>query len=211
MGVIGGSRSVTACLVAGALLAASCGGPSRQYVSNTGEQTYFAIPNDFDLADTTAEENQPDGLTPSWRVLFGEQGYDPAAVGAPTALTGEATVLRLSEQGRDTLSVSSVRSVLFFGVDPVIPSDGLGRLVRLRSNEPVEMDGLSASRVVADLLLKPAEDGASDEWTTVDVTSALDPVNGRLIYLRIICSVDCYDANEAVADDIANSWKVTTP
>jgi hypothetical protein len=187
-------------------------------VSNRTEGNYFRVPAEWTYASLTDKDKsgRPDGTTggvvSTWHVAFNNApGGTPAvdSQGVPQHLEGEAQIFRLSNYYREQRSLSSLRSEMFFGVDPVYPPDQLSARVELVSYVPLKSDGgLTGARVVANVNIK---DSGEPEWVTVDNSMLFDNTQGRVFSLTMRCQSECYVRDRGAADAIASSWKVKKP
>jgi hypothetical protein len=189
------------------VLVVACGGPSREYVSNGAQNTYFALPNDWQQADVTEESALSSGrLSVAWHHTFGDPDATADEFERSTALTGDAYVLTYEAEVREVVSISSIRALFMpGGVDPVT-SDETGT-AELLAYTPLAMGGGSGSRVVVNV--RVSEDPV--KWVTIDQSVIIDATTGRSLVMQLQCSSECYEEHQDVANDIATSWEVTEP
>jgi hypothetical protein len=202
-------------LTIGAGVLGACGGNEYRWVTNGSEGAYFKVPTSWDYDVVTTDDSQgraesmPGSITPVWHVAFNSADGSAPQLDAgdlPADLMGNAQIFSLSNYYRENYSISEVRKQLYHGVDPVYPPDDLTGRVELVSYRPIEEgDGLTGSRVVANINL--AEEG-EPRWLTVDGSVLFDDRTGRIFALTMECTSPCYLENRSMADQIAASWKV---
>jgi hypothetical protein len=197
-----------ASLAVAALVLAACGGASREYVSNGAQNTYFALPNDWQQSDVTEEATLASGrLNVEWHNTFGDPSAESDEFERDTALTGDAYALTYEADVRELVSISSIRALFMpGGVDPVTSEDGAGT-AELLAYTPLEMSGGSGTRVVVNI--RVSDDPV--KWITIDQSVIIDAVTGRSLVMQMQCSSECYEQHQDVANEIATSWEVTAP
>ncbi|MGE0731079.1 MAG: hypothetical protein AB7O92_33020 [Acidimicrobiia bacterium] len=195
---------------------AACGESSQRFVSNRSLGTFFRLPDGWpteDLTEASKEgrvEELPSGIQTLWHQAFGSG--DPASIdaaGLPDEVVGQARVYAVSDYYRETFSLSSLRSSIFLlNVDPVYPPESIdSQQNRLVDYRPLEMgEGLTGSRVVANLDTDPADEG--EAWVTQDVTILFDDAVGRVYVLSLYCSGPCYERNRSDIDRVVGSFMV---
>jgi hypothetical protein len=212
-------RPVTAAVLAVALavLGSACGDPAYQFVSNRDQGNFFKVPSSWDLQNITHTQNEgrpeaePGGILPLWHMVFAADvagdGLDTDPEGNPTELQGSAEIYVIADYYRENFSLSSIRSQLFRGVDPLYPPDELqAKVERVGYEQLTGGEGLTGSRVVANIDL--AADGEDPNWVTMDVSMLFDNRLGRIYVLSMRCTATCYLANRAAIDEVAASWTV---
>jgi len=144
-------------ILALAILAASCSGPSHEYVRNTSLRTAFRVPSDWTLFDKETLLGIPPGPPASTpdpiRWLVGIDGDPIPAVSHifnPTALDtdypqGIALVQEYSFDDRDLSSFRSLRDY-FFPVTNLIQDPNNAQIVSY--DDTIDRDGVRGVRVV---------------------------------------------------------------
>jgi hypothetical protein len=205
-------RAIT--LIAAGLVAvvavAGCSS-SYNYVSNSGDRTYFKVPKKWTLFDekdildgigsnlTDAQRQQE--LDDNWRVAF-DAAAKPTLrhLGATSAKdpAGIAVVRNLSFDAADGLSLSSLRNY-FFDVDTAL-QDQTGEVV---DYEELQLNGgFHGSHLVANLTMT---DGGV---MTIDQTMLLDQATTKVYALIVSCSSSCYEHNSKQIKQVVDSWTV---
>jgi hypothetical protein len=222
-----GGRAVTA-VVAGlvaALAAAACTPSGHRYVKNSSEGVYFKIPDDWELFEEDAIlEAQEEDLSPleleetregGWQVFF-DAAPRPSLAHLGELVTkhpnGQAQVIQLGPQARDTVSMETLRN-LIFPIDEVADFDS--SLVELVDGKEINEEDVRGvqfvfnidSRVPALIQTGTLESGRS-RFATFNQTTLLDERTETLYVLLVSCSVDCYEDNEGTIDDVVESWTV---
>jgi hypothetical protein len=222
-----GGPAVTA-VVAGlvvALIAAACAPSGQRFVKNSSEGVYFKIPDDWELYDEDAIlEFQEEDLSPlelegtregGWQVFF-DAAPSPTLNHLGELVTkhpnGQAQVIQLGSQARDTVSMESLRN-LIFPIDEVSEFDS--SLVELVDGKEIHEDGVRGvqfvfnidSRVPALIQTGTLEPGTR-RYATFNQTTLLDERTETLYVLLVSCSAECYEDNEGTIDDVVESWTV---
>ena len=189
---------------------AGCGS-SYHYVSNSGDRTYFKVPNKWTLFDekyildrmgsslTDAQRQQE--LDQNWRVAF-DAAPKPTLrhLGATSAKnpSGIAVVRNLTFDAADGLSLSALRNY-FFDVDTALQND-TGEVV---SYDELQLDGgFHGSHLVANLTM--ADGGVM----TIDQTVLVDQAPTQLYALLVSCSDVCYEKNSGDIKKVVDSGTV---
>jgi hypothetical protein len=217
--------AVAGLVVAGLL--AGCAGSGQRYVKNSSEGVYFTIPDDWKLYEEDAIlDFQDDQLGPeaiesrrdgSWQVFF-DAAPRPSLRHLEQFLTahpnGQAQVLELGPQQRDTVSLEVLRNL-------VLPIDEISQidetLVELVDAEEINRDGVRGVQFVfnvdmeaVDSLiagLEPAPD-RKPEFATINQTALVDSATRKLYALVISCEAGCYEDNKSTIEKVADSWTV---
>lgn len=200
--------------VAAVLALGACGGNRYEYVANDQERTYLRVPSAWETFSLTASDDEgrveslPSGVKRVWHVGF-DSSDDPNTAHidelAPAELVGDMSTYSLSRGRIEQMSLSQVRTLAFFGIDPVLEDPGAPPKWEVVSFDPITgPDGSQGSRVVMNV---PLSDGQT--WVTVDGSTLFDPVSGRMHILLLRCEASCYERSRATADEVATSWKVT--
>lgn len=211
------ARLGVAATVLGALaLAAGCSGSGYRYVSNGDEDLHFKVPDDWAVYDT--EEILAPLFEDRARVEFDAvlsqrwvRGFDGADQPSPTNVLsgptddprGYAEVRVLSPDERDTFSLMSLRRSALAPVDPVSgapvdPLDAAQYEVLRYDDDLVVGDGIRGNR----LTLRVADEVP---WV-LDQIALVDAGTTKRYLFTIGCSVTCWDANQSLLLEIADSY-----
>jgi hypothetical protein len=212
-------RHGVAAVVTGLALAA-CSGSGYTYVKNSDEGAYFKVPDDWTLFDE-GDIIQPGGDLSAvqaadlqsrvWLRGFDASGDpSPANVFTDTSDTprGYAQVRTLTREERDSIDAVALRSFGFptdettkLPIDPVqyvkAQPDGPIRLLEL-DETVVKPGGLHGARVTAYV------DG--DVPYVFSHTTLVDPSTTRLYIFTVGCSATCWQTNQDLLLEIADSW-----
>ena len=131
-------RMAAAALLA-AMLTACSGGSSYRYVANRENGNFFKVPSSWKLEDITAADaaDRPtetaSNVRSVWHTVF-SGGVPVPGGGEPAEVVGSAQIFLVSASYREQLSLSSIRTQIFGGVDPLFAPDELvGSSVRVVS------------------------------------------------------------------------------
>jgi len=207
-------------MVTGLALAA-CGGTGYNYVANSDEGAYFKVPDHWTLFDE-ADILQPregglsatDAAALQSRVWL--RGFDAAGDPSPENVftegsatpRGYAQVLTLTREERDSIDAVALRSSGFptdpetmRPIDPVKyvedQPDGAIRLLEL-DETVVTSGGRHGARVTAYV-----EGEVPYVFTH---TTLVDPTTTRLFIFSLGCNLACWEANQDLLLEIADSW-----
>jgi hypothetical protein len=203
-----------ALVVAAAVLLAGCSSSGYRYVTNSKTKTYFKIPGQWRLFDENEIfASQIRGLSPeteaatkeaAWVVAFDADPRPSLAhllqstAGYPQ---GYAQVFPLSQSGRDTLSLATLRNMAFH-VDEMAAADPQSVEI-LQQEDLVEKGGFHGSRYVINV--RPPN---ADHYITINQTGLVDPAT-KTVYLFVVgCEAHCYLAHKKTIDQIVESWTV---
>jgi hypothetical protein len=115
-------------------------------------------------------------------------------------------IYALSSSDNDQVSQSSLRRIIFGGVDPVLQDPGTPAQWEVVSYAPLAAShGITGSRTVINV--PSTED--PNAWVTLDGSELFDPALGRAYLLLVRCESQCYMNDRTSIDEIATSWKVT--
>lgn len=203
-----------------ALLLGACGQSKFQYVSNRDVGSYLKIPTAWPVEDVTARdaegrvEEPPQGIDSIWHLAFSTGDTTSVDVKQlPTEVRGSVQVFSVRDYYRETFSISRLRASVFLGnIDPVYPEQDIdSRTNRLVGYQLLaEDDGLTGSRVIANLNLDTSGEEGSAAWVTQDVTLLFDNQEGMVYVLSMYCGGDCYERNQDEIDQVATSFTVRT-
>jgi|SRR5215213_5218410 len=202
-----------ALVLAGVL--ASCGGNEYRFVNNSAEGAFFKVPNSWKVFPLTEQDGE--GRVPKlpvdteriWHMAF-DAADDPDQahldLDRPTDLVGDVQIYALSSSDNDQVSQSSLRRIMFGGVDPILQDPGTPAEWEVVSYAPIDAsDGIIGSRTVINV--PSTED--PNAWVTLDGSELFDPTLGRAYLLLMRCESQCYVNERKSIDEIATSWKVT--
>ncbi len=193
-----------------ALSLSACEGSGFSYISNTSTNTYFRVPEEWELFERNEMMSSGSqavslqslqGASDLWVVAFDaapSPDLDNVLATSSQHPTGYAFVRPLTEKERDTYSLASLRN-------EVVPLDRLrqdeGR-VEAVSEEEIELEsGAHGSRLVNEIKVE-------GEYFTLDQTGLVDSGTHRVYVLVIGCKAACYEANKTVIDQVADSWTI---
>jgi hypothetical protein len=185
-----------------ALLVAACGSPDNTYVEERGSGLFLRLPDDwevFELQSGSPAADRTDPAFGAWRVVIDGAETPSRAHGenpAPSEPVGAVSVTPLrSLQTPLPLNLSSLRTLFPPGqTDPLVEGDvtdieyeevDLGHHWGVRLRGTVDLGG-GPVRIAQHAFFD--EDGQ------------------RVHVLRIMCSVDCFDAHRAEIDDVLDSF-----
>jgi hypothetical protein len=193
-----------------AVVLASCGSDYR-YVNNSQEGTFFRLPAHVDVFRIRSEQptDRPVPLdlggTDPWNVVFDaspEPTPDHLDDPAPSELVGQASVVPLSIEQSEGVSVKSLRSFAAGGDDPLDQAQS-GDGIEIVAFESINTDGgLSGSRVVYN------REVAEGVWTTFDQSSLLDISGRKAYFFEVKCESSCFKDNRQQISQIVDSWQV---
>ena len=188
-------------------LAASCAA-NAHYVANSGDHTYFKIPNSWKLysqdqlinAGGLSDTAKSAARSSSWQVAF-DSSPKPSIkhLGDPGSKhpSGVAIVQRLSFSDADSLSLQALRNS-FFQIDTAVQNNAARVLVY----EPRNLSGgFHGFHLVAELDL-------SGKTLTVDQSTVVNPNLSKIYALVLTCESKCYSKFKGRIDGIVGSWTV---
>jgi hypothetical protein len=193
---------------------ASCGN-DFQIVNNSAEGAFFKVPNSWKVYPLT--EQDAEGRAPKlpvdtqriWHIAFDAAEQPDQAhlqLDAPPDPVGDVQIYALSSSDNDQVSQSSLRRIMFNGVDPVLQDPGTPAQWEVVSYAPLDAShGIIGSRTVINIP-NPEQPNA---WVTYDGSELFDPTLGRAYLLLLRCEAQCYVSERKSIDEIATSWKVT--
>ena len=198
--------------VVGAGGVTSCQQSGFQYVKSEEAGTIFKVPSDWELyTEEEALGLGSSGLSPEqrqrrmaseWAVAF-DSSPEPSMNNvfnrqAPFP-TGFAHVRVLTERERDTYSFESMRNEVY-------PLDDLSTLEntvdQIDLEELVEEDGYRGLRQIYTLRTETGGFYTFQQITMVDPSTSI-------AYVFVVgCEANCYEQNQEVIDEVAQSWTV---
>jgi hypothetical protein len=197
--------------LAASVLLAACAGTGYHYVKNSGDNTYFKVPDTWKLYDQEAVLNALKGALSkdeiqqrrdtTWTTVF---DASPAptlrhlANGSPRYPLGRAVVQPLSAEASDAASLQSLRNI-FYDVDNALEK-GTAEVLKY---EPVELDGgFHGSHLVARM------EGKGASSITFNQVAVFDQSTSKVYAISIFCNTDCYNNYESKIDNVIKSWTV---
>src|SRR3954447_10320797 len=207
-----GGMAVGALVLLGVL--AGCGN-DYQYVNNSVEGAFFKVPNSWKIFPLTEQDTEgraiklPVDTQRIWHIAFDaakQPDQEHLNLDRPTDPVGEVQIYALSSSDNDQVSQSSLRRIMFGGVDPILQDPGTPPQWEVVSYAPLDYSkGIVGSRTVINVP-STAEPNA---WVTLDGSELFDPALGRAYLLLMRCEAQCYLNKRKSIDEIATSWKVT--
>ena len=198
-----------------ACILSACGASKYQFVNNSTEGAYFKVPTSWSVFHLTEQDQEgrapklPTATERIWHIGFDADHHPDQAhldQDRPNSVVGDVQIYALSSADNDTLSQSSLRRIIFGGVDPVLQDPGTPAAWEVVSYTPVDSsNGIIGSRTVINV---PSTDDPN-AWVTIDGTELIDPTLGRAYMLLMRCESQCYVNQRKSIDEIATSWKVT--
>jgi hypothetical protein len=193
-----------------AVTVSACGAPQFTYVANTGESTYFKVPNSWHKIGNKAlnAELQSSGST-AWMVAY-EAGGKPAAGDFAAAKLAMpfvfAEVGSLSPTASSQLSYDGLRDI-FLPVTATARSNaaaqgqGLNGFKQLRDQVLTLKQGVHGVRETFDYSFN----GATDTFDQIALTNA----DQTVVYLLLLhCTNSCYSQDQTQINDVMTSFTV---
>lgn len=196
--------SVVAAGLALVAVLGGCGGPDNVYVAHPDAGVFVRLPPDwavFTIADKDpTADPRSDPSAGTWRVVIdGAVDADRAHIESrsPTEPVGfvEIVPTGLIEGGEQISNHASLRSLLLGGSSD--PLDAAG--VEVVAYEEIDLGHHWGNRVVAEV----QRDG---DTVVMSQVAFLDDGSNRLQVMRVLCSADCYEQNEAEITAVLDSW-----
>ena len=198
-------------LLAGAavvLMSAGCAA-NAHYVANSGDRTYFKVPNAWRLYSQDALLNAQSKLSPdaknaaragAWQVAF-DSSPRPSLkhLGDPGSAhpSGIAIVQKLSFSDADTLSIQGLRNA-FFDIDMAV-QNGQARVITYEPKNP--SGGFHGFHLVAEVDL-------NNKTMTIDQTTVVNSELSKVYALIISCKASCYSKFKSNINQVVGSWTV---
>jgi hypothetical protein len=202
----------TAVLIALIPLAVACASTGYTYVKSSEDNTYFRIPDTWELFDEDdLVELLPKSVSAqavqrfrdsAWRVGF-DANPNPSVnhIFQPKASfpAGRATVQRLSADQSDVASAFLLRNFIV-EIDTLVE----GGVAAIISEERIERDGgFHGVQVVAELVAN-----TRGRQIVYQQVSLLDQASTKVYSLIISCESDCYEEHERDINRVIDSWTV---
>ncbi len=196
------ARAGFAALAIMTMVGAACGRSGFQYIENDTDTVFVKIPSNWELLSegivdftVTNEDGQlellPGDEVLPWRAVF--DASPEAERGQLKHVAGSVEVQPVDRRLRSGLDLGR-----FLGFDPNEPTEGVEVLRRYRVSEG-RFNGLR-------IVYRPDLDGSVR--ATVDRVLLTDDRGSAVYDLILFCSVDCYDENQAVIDEIMTTFTV---
>jgi hypothetical protein len=187
-------------------------GSGYHYVKNSATSTYFKVPGQWTLFDEDkifadqatdfSPEREAAAKAALWLVGF-DADPRPALSHLLSSSSkypeGLARVEEIADRARDTISLASMRNVIF-PIDQLL-STGSTDLEVLSSQDIVQSGGIHGNRVIFNL----RQHGV---FMTMNQTALVDPATTRQYVFVIGCEAHCYLANREQIDAVVESWTV---
>lgn len=194
------------------LLLASCGEPKNRYLAEQDERVFLRVPHSWSEVELTdADVDFLTDQTTDARLLWraGASANPDATSTADLTLDDPFAIVKVYEvdgQLNQRMSVSLARLAgAAIGFDPVLPTTENESLAEVLVYNP----GTAGAPLQGSRTVFRSRDDVSADWSVVvDLTTYFDPATFRLYVLRVGCSPACYEANEELITEIANSWSV---
>ena len=203
-------RRLFALAVAVAVVSSACTGSGFAYLQNTETKTYFKIPQEWEVFDQRDLAGGDGGFSidlfqatssEEWTVAF-DASPKPSVENVLDVSSdhpaGLARVRPLTPEERDTYDLESLQN-------EIVPIDQLEQqedaLTVLSEDEIVLEDGLHGTRTIYEVRV-------AGGLFTLDQTALFDTSTGRVYVLVIGCRSECYEENEAMIDEGADSWTI---
>jgi hypothetical protein len=210
--------AVVLCLALFGALVAGCSGSGTQYVSNSGDHTYFKVPAGWKLYDEKAVVDSMADLSPeqrdhvldtSWRTVFDANPKPSLGHFAKTGSkfpAGYAVVATNSSDTQDQISDQSMRNQ-FLAVDEL---SNAGQLTVLGYDSVNKGNGLHGIRIRARVTSKPdSEIYPQGDAFTFEQISLTDQTREKSYSLIVMCSSRCFEKHADRIEGIVDSWTVT--
>jgi hypothetical protein len=200
---------LVAAVVALGVLMSACASTGYNYVKDSGDKTYFKIPDGWRLFShedilnkaKLSDRQRQSELDSSWRVIFDSSPKPSLGHLFDTKVehpTGMALVSQLSFNDSDTVSLSALRN-LFFDLDTALQNN----TADLITYEPINMDGgFHGIHIVATI------DDNKGRALTFNEKAVLDQDTSKLYVVVVSCEARCYDDNETTINRVVDSWTV---
>lgn len=208
---------------------AACGGSNYRYVSNRDAGAFFKVPDEWDLYDEAdvlrAEDDEAtreelEAASDSQWFRGFDSADDPELANVYDLDAGEprgfAVVRDLTAQERDVVNLSALRQIGFPVPDPATGQrvDPLAFFLENRDGfvEVLEYDDdntlgeLSLAEGHRGIRLRTRVELPDREPVIFEQVTVVDADTTRLYRFTVGCAEDCWDDNEDVIREIADSW-----
>ena len=199
-------------LLGSVVLANACGGPAYTYVKNPDSNAFFRVPHGWTLfSEDEVLDSQVQDLSPQGAEATRAAVWIAAFDGDPNASLGHvlqansrypegfAQTRPLSDQERDSFSLSSIRNALF-PLDQ-LTATGSEQVEMLSSEHLVQKDGFRGLHLVFNIR-------RGSDFLTVNQTGLIDSATEKLYLFVIGCEAHCYIRHQKLIDQIVSSWTV---
>jgi hypothetical protein len=204
-GLVGGCALLLGVTVTG------CAAPQYTYVANSGQSTYFKVPNGWHQIGTSALDHELQtelGSSAGWQVAY-EAGSKPTADDFLSFGSSQPFVFAeigdLTSTASQELSYDSLRDFFL----PVTST--------ARGDEPADFP-LTDFKQIRDQVLTPGlgvhgvretfdytYSGATDTWDEIALTNAEQTV---VYFIVLHCTTTCYSNDQAEINDVMSSFTV---
>jgi hypothetical protein len=204
-GLVGGCALLLGVTVTG------CAAPQYTYVANSGQSTYFKVPNGWHQIGTSALDHELQtelGSSAGWQVAY-EAGGKPTADDFLSFGSSQPFVFAeigdLTSTASQELSYDSLRDFFL----PVTST--------ARGDEPADFP-LTGFKQIRDQVLTPGlgvhgvretfdytYSGATDTWDEIALTNAEQTV---VYFIVLHCTTTCYSNDQAEINDVMSSFTV---
>ena len=206
-GLVGGCALLLGVTVTG------CGAPQYTYVANSGESTYFKVPNGWHKIDTSALQHAMEEVTGSsgagWQVAY-EAGGAPTAndflsFGASQPFVF-AEVGQLTSAGSQALSYDTLRDFFLPVSSTARQAAGAGfpltGFKQIRDQVLTPGLGVHGVRETFDYTLNG---GLSDTFDEIALTNA----EQTIVYFMVLhCTTSCYSSDQTAINDVMSSFTI---
>lgn len=201
---------------AAVFLATSCGGASSEYVVNKPAQTYFKVPNEWDVTQIQGDAfaTREFLVRNAWAVFFAPEGLQPDALGdlvkSPAPL-GVALIGTIEQGDYDSFDDLSLRVIPYTDetgepgyLDPIeVLNKQDDDLVRIYGLEPISRDGLRGYRIRYQIATGP-----ETAPLVYDQTKMIHDATHTFYLFRVTCQVGCFSEYSSDIDTIFDSLRV---
>jgi hypothetical protein len=204
-GLVGGCALLLGVTVTG------CGAPQYTYVANSGQSTYFKVPNGWHQIGAPALDHELQtelGSSGGWQVAY-EAGSKPTADDFLSFGSSQpfvfAEIGNLTSTASQELSYDSLRD-FFLPVTSTARGDEpsnfpLTNFKQIRDQVLTPGLGVHGVRETFDYTLS----GATDTWDEIALTNAEQTV---VYFIVLHCTTTCYDNDQAEINDVMSSFTV---
>jgi hypothetical protein len=207
-------RVAVAVLVGLGLLLSACGGNEFTYVGTSSEQVYFKVPSEWTkynkkqllVATGLSESPQADQ---AFRWLVGYDADPDPAIGHILGLDTQhpavlAWVRELDFQSRDSFSLATIRNAVF-PVDQLLQNQ---QADILSAEDVVLKGGIRGVKLVYNISGGNFTIAEGNKVFRINQVGFVDP-DTNLFYLFILkCTASCYQHNQRLIDQVADSFTV---
>lgn len=214
------SRNVAGAALLAVLASAACASSGFRYVANQDEQVFFKVPDSWELYQEgdvlrPGEQLSEDELA-TLREEVWLRGFDASASPDPDNILdsasveprGYARVQVLEPAERDVVNLAALRRVGFptdasgQPIDPLtyVQQNPDGAVVLIEYEDNLELaGGARGVRLVASI----EQEGVTAIFERINVVNA---ATDRLYSFTVGCRAECWEENEDLISEIADSW-----